>query len=319
MAYDGERGKVVLFGGNTGTLNNETWEWDGVKWEKKDPIANPSARAWHTITYYSAKKRVVLFGGWTDTDPFVSDETWEWDGVNWIQKLPSVKPQSRIKHAMTYDSSRGKAVLLGGQSVANWTWEWDGVNWEKKIVTIGPEQCNSHAIAYDSIRGKVVFYGGYTSTSYLNHDTWEWDGQGNGNAGQVAEINVQASGIFSDEVAMQVKKVTASFFSGGIGYPQGVIKTGVNLMAWYDSEWHTVASNSDGPKAPGLVEWSTSDEKMIWKLMYSGGMNFNFAVVPQAPNGFGHPNCPSDWTAEECDMGMISTEYTEVVLKYRLP
>jgi hypothetical protein len=68
-----------------------------------------------------------------------------------------------------------------------------------------------------------------------------------------------------------------------------------------------------------LVEWNTSDEKMIWKLLYSGGMNFNFAVVPQAPNGFGHPNCPSDWTVEECNMGMVSAEYVELTLRYTLP
>jgi hypothetical protein len=48
-------------------------------------------------------------------------------------------------------------------------------------------------------------------------------------------------------------------------------------------------------------------------------MNFNFAVVAQTPNDIGHPNCPSDWTVEECDMGMVSTEYVEVTLKYTLP
>jgi hypothetical protein len=133
------------------------------------------------------------------------------------------------------------------------------------------------------------------------------------------EIVALASSVLRDTTTAQVKRLTTRFFSGGVGYPQGVITNGVNLMAWYDNEWHTVASNSDGPKSPGLVEWNTTDEKMIWKLLYSGGMNFNFAVVPQAPNGFGHPNCPSDWTAEECDMGMVSTEYVEVVLRYSLP
>jgi hypothetical protein len=135
----------------------------------------------------------------------------------------------------------------------------------------------------------------------------------------VLNVVPKATGVFTDTSGPLVQNLKTKFYSGGIGYPQGVITNGVNLMAWYDNEWHTVASNSDGPKSPGLVEWNTSDEKMIWKLLYSGGMNFNFAVVPVAPNGFGHPNCPSDWTAEECDMGMVSTEYVEVTLRYSLP
>ena len=38
MAYDKNRKKIVLFGGgkaDTDIRYNDTWEWDGEKWEKK--------------------------------------------------------------------------------------------------------------------------------------------------------------------------------------------------------------------------------------------------------------------------------------------
>jgi hypothetical protein len=40
MAYDIDRGRMVMFGGYTGVgfnnPTNETWEWDGSQWEKVD-------------------------------------------------------------------------------------------------------------------------------------------------------------------------------------------------------------------------------------------------------------------------------------------
>jgi hypothetical protein len=219
---------------------------------------------------------------------------------------------------MSYESTRGKVVMFGGANdlkLINETWEWNGLDWTQLRPTVKPSARQEHAMAFDSARGKVVMFGGSSG----GNETWEWDGAANERAGQNVEIAALATDVIGESATAQLTQLTAKFFSGGIGYPQGVVTNGVNLMAWYDNEWHTVASNGDGPKAPGLVEWDTSDEKMIWKMLYSGGMNFNFAVVPQAPNGFGHLNCPSDWTAEECDMGMVSTEYVEVTLKYTLP
>jgi hypothetical protein len=92
----------------------------------------------------------------------------------------------------------------------------------------------------------------------------------------------------------------------------------VKLLAWYDNEWHSLASNSDSAAVPGLVEWSTVDPVMIDKLYFGGGMKYNFAVVPIAPNGFGDPSCV-DPATNHCDMGQVSMEYMEVTVKYVLP
>ena len=62
MAYDSARGRVVLFGGDDGNYDDETWEWDGSVWTQRI-IAGPSPRYFHAMAYDSGRARLVLFGG----------------------------------------------------------------------------------------------------------------------------------------------------------------------------------------------------------------------------------------------------------------
>jgi hypothetical protein len=325
LAYDIAHGVVVLFGGWGGSSDlGDTWTWDGKTWTQKFPSASPPARDYHALAYDSARGKVVLFGGHISSSPYRVNDTWEWDGSNWTQKLPVASPPKREGHALAFDGTRGKAVLFGGVDSDHLSdaWEWNGINWMQKNPAASPPEREAHALVFDNANGRIVLFGGYGRVS-LGHDilsdTWEWDGQGDGKPGQQVEVAVLSTGVLSGGSTASIQKVTARFVSGGAGYPAGTVTNGVNLMAWYCDQWNPLASNIDGPKAPGLVEWYTTDAAMIQKLILNPDHSYNFAVVPQAPNGFGHPNCPSGWTAEECDMGMVSTEYAEVTLKYTLP
>jgi hypothetical protein len=315
LTFDSIREKVVLFG-EKAFLNplNDTWEWDGVDWTQKFPAASPPGRNAFALTYDDAHGRALLFGGYDESNETNLNDTWEWDGVDWAQKFPLASPSKRSWHGLAYDSIRGRVVLFGPTE----TWEWDGAAWMQKFPAMSPPVRSNHALTFDGARGKVVLFGGSIGSIYLD-DTWEWDGQGRGYPGQQVAVAVMSTGVIGGDASADIKQVYIKFISGGAGYPQGVVTNGVNLLAWYDDQWQVLASNSDGPKTPGLVEWTTTDAAAIKKLMLNPKQAFNFAVVPQAPNGFGHPNCPSDWTAEECDMGMVSTEYVEVTLRYTLP
>jgi len=168
MSYDSARGKVVMF------KTDQTWEWDGVNWTRKYPVAQPSARYRNMVTYNSVSGRTILFGGCYTTSPDFTyyKELWEWDGTNWTQINSGTKPSARSGHAMTYDTARGKAVLFGGSQGGNETWEWDGANWTQKNPANKPSARSSHAMTYDTARGKVVLFGG----SQGGNETWEWDG-----------------------------------------------------------------------------------------------------------------------------------------------
>lgn len=69
MAHIG--GDIVLFGGidsldqsksGAHTLFGDTWSWDGSHWTQVQDIG-PTGRWRHTMTYESAEKRIMLFGG----------------------------------------------------------------------------------------------------------------------------------------------------------------------------------------------------------------------------------------------------------------
>ncbi len=187
MAYDSERGVIVLFGGNAkDPLDNymgDTWEWEGNSWTEKLPLLSPSARAMHAMAYDAANGVVVLFGGW-DGGGFL-DDTWLWNGTQWSQVCDQPRcdrPSARQSHKMVYDSVRGVVVLYGGHNAGitlGDTWEWNGATWTERFPAGSPSTRHVHAMSYDCSRGVVVLYGGALSSDGNTpalKDTWEYDG-----------------------------------------------------------------------------------------------------------------------------------------------
>ena len=181
MGYDSVRGRVVMFGGLDGSSLGDTWEFDGLDWENVTPPSNPQAR--YSAALVSLGSRLVLFGGYMGSSAY--GDTWAFDGADWTQAASGERPSARWRHAMAYDSARGKVVMFGGYDASsthlNDTWEFDGVNWAEVTPSgSSPSVRNSHAMAYDSARGKIVLSFGSqsvpTSNGNLLVDTWEWDG-----------------------------------------------------------------------------------------------------------------------------------------------
>jgi hypothetical protein len=154
-------------------------------WRKRR-FENPSARSQHALAFDSARGRLVLFGGYRDGS--FNDETWEWDGCSWGEKVPTDpegdgNPSARSGHSMAYDSARGRVVLFGGSPGAarlnDETWEWDGMSWAKKTPVDpegdgNPSARSGHSMVYDSVRGRLVLFGG--AAGGYDDETWEWDG-----------------------------------------------------------------------------------------------------------------------------------------------
>ena len=63
------------------------------------------------MAYDAARGVTVLFGGYKGRD--TDDETWEWNGTAWTQRVVA-GPSPRRGHAMAYDAARGVTVLFGG-------------------------------------------------------------------------------------------------------------------------------------------------------------------------------------------------------------
>src|SRR5229473_2758607 len=117
MACDSVRNRVVLFGGRSnGVRMADTWEWDGSNWTQISTSSAPSARFWHSMAFDSGLGRTRLFGG-DHVAPFSLgpvNDTWEWDGANWTQDVPSAAPSPRAGQSMAYDSGRARTIVFGG-------------------------------------------------------------------------------------------------------------------------------------------------------------------------------------------------------------
>jgi hypothetical protein len=115
MAYDENRGVVVLFGGLGSEQFGDTWEWDGSQWSLVSPTG-PAARVGHKMVYDRDRGKVILFGGvhYGTADSAYLSDVWEWDGSSW-KLLGKRGIPARFDHAMAYDPVRLQEVVFGGR------------------------------------------------------------------------------------------------------------------------------------------------------------------------------------------------------------
>jgi hypothetical protein len=121
MAYDAERGQVVLFGGCCGpnyAVFGDTWLWNGSAWTKAEPMGLPGGRTGAAMAYERVRKRVVLMGGGTEFGQWFQD-TWSWDGTTWTQVATSESPQAREGAGMAFDEAQRRIILFGGGTFPN--------------------------------------------------------------------------------------------------------------------------------------------------------------------------------------------------------
>ena len=182
LAYDANRGRVVLFGGYAyGSLYGDTWEWNGNTWLSPTVVNPPSPRYGHSFAFAQSNS-CVLFGGNTSTGTSPSSQTWLWNGTTWTLQAPPQSPSARWYHATAHDPIRGQLVLYGGwdgnNSLAD-TWLWNGATWTQASAN-GPGPRHLHSMTFDVSRGRVVLFGGNRSLTGspldILSDVWEWDG-----------------------------------------------------------------------------------------------------------------------------------------------
>jgi len=92
MAYDPDRGVVMLFGGRTGafpyTYFGDFWEWDGARWRQRTTYGTPpSPRSAFGMGYDTLRRTLVLFGGDAGSGDVVSP----WSRGLWEAELDPAK------------------------------------------------------------------------------------------------------------------------------------------------------------------------------------------------------------------------------------
>ena len=184
MAYDRHRRRLMLFGGNRvlfGTENlkdtflDDMWEWDGGHWQALK-VAGPPSRAEAVMIYDTARRCLVLFGGYRVVDGKRTrlGDTWEWDGASWKQ-AGVAGPSPRNGAAMCYDPVRGCAILFGGNGPSGETWTWEGRSWTEVKPVLSAGRFNS-VMVYDESRRRALRFGGWNGKTRVD-ETWSFEGR----------------------------------------------------------------------------------------------------------------------------------------------
>jgi hypothetical protein len=75
-------------------------------------------------------KSVIAFGGFGEGVGQDTNQTWSWDGTNWVLLNPSKSPSARDGMGMAYDPATHEVVMFGGEDLAGKelrdTWKWSG-------------------------------------------------------------------------------------------------------------------------------------------------------------------------------------------------
>lgn len=186
FVYDSDRHIVIAVGGvseSNNVLLNETWEYDGKTWIQKFTSQTPGARRRPSIAYDPVRHVTVLFGGSTEGDTAFFNDTWEYDGNNWVKRSIQNPPSLRNGAIMEYDYNQGKMLLFGGyyydgnMTFYDETWEYDGIRWTQLFPSNHPTTRETASMIYDTNLGRIVLFGGgqYAGSVVFN-DTWVWDG-----------------------------------------------------------------------------------------------------------------------------------------------
>ncbi|HYQ14780.1 MAG TPA: MYXO-CTERM sorting domain-containing protein [Polyangiaceae bacterium] len=187
LAYSSLHGGALLVGGLTDqtydSAQNDVWVWNG-SWTKLEPSGDalPTV-AGHGIAFDSARKVLVLYGGYGADE---NRETWELDAKSWSNRGAfAISPGSLDFFSMTYDAAQKYSLVFGGATPAGHTddtfvpvsrgiYFWNGKGWTSVTAT-RPSARYGMASAFDDKRGRIVLFGGFASGDFSD-ETWEYTG-----------------------------------------------------------------------------------------------------------------------------------------------
>ena len=185
MAYDEERGELLLFGGSEQEIgfvevSARLFRWTGTQWSllednpgSVDPD-KPRESKEVTLVYDAARQRTVLVGGNWEYSGKYNEGTFEWSGDHWVHRIADGSETSpELASPVCY--SPGRQVITMHDPNEG-TWEWDHSGWHLSITSPQPEDRFDFTIGCDEANDRVLLFGGGAGYGEEYNDLWEWDG-----------------------------------------------------------------------------------------------------------------------------------------------
>ena len=255
-----------------------------VNWASCPATIRPGARGHLPMAYDSVRSKLIIFGGFTQSNTLWAPDTWEYSAAaeTWAKVhdglSPGVgNPSARYYHCMVYDTFNNKTVMFGGQlvidiaSLSNETWTWNitGTSWTKETTTGSPSARRSATMVYDSARHVCVLFGGWDGNA--DDETWEY------NAATTTWTKVHAGGSpgdgnpsarYAHSAAYDSARNRMVVFGGGNG-------TGNNAVATETWEWNG-ATATWAKILPALYPAAGASRAMAYdvlraRIIYSAG------------------------------------------------
>lgn len=232
----------------------------------------PVTREQYASAYDPDRDCVVLFGGSDAGSPFTFyNDTWEYDGQNWVQVVTANSPDPRSSSALVYDTVRKVMVLFSGVDATTFfdeTWEYDGTDWTLQTPGASPGGRDTPGMIYDPDRAVTVMFGGQDATTAQN-DTWEY----NGSTWGLISTATSPAGRSVEALVYDTDRNKTVMF-GGI---DGFTTTFYNDTWEYDGTDWTLISTGTSPVS--RCAHAMSYDKSIKQCVMFGGLASDFLTT----------------------------------------
>ena len=144
MVWDAVRQRVVLIAFQWPSFACDTWEWDGTAWLQRTPATVPPPRVDPAAAFDANRGVTVLYGGSVSGSASCRDDTWCWNGTNWVQDTTVHRPEGLAMHELAYLPSRKSVFVFGGatfegtsQVASNELWMLNTLQFPADVASLG--------------------------------------------------------------------------------------------------------------------------------------------------------------------------------------
>ena len=156
-AFDTIRNEMVMFGGESSAVNNETWTWNGTRWTLKNPSTKPDARMLHGMGFSIGEGRTIVSGGQRANGNRFND-TWGWNGTNWTALTNALDHNTASQ--LAYHPTTGTIVQMSGNDGGSLSkihhWKSDAWTFEAGLSY----KKNGGTMAFDPANSEMIIFGG---------------------------------------------------------------------------------------------------------------------------------------------------------------
>lgn len=206
--YDSGSNRLMIFGGSTGTCQNDYHVLQHANTQGGTPTwlaitpagTKPPARTLQASAYDSATNTIIVFGGWNCSTTYFND-VWILSNANDVSAQPAwtllqpagTPPSARESSSAIYDPSSNSLIVFGGdaggKNYFNDIWILSNANgtggtptWTQFLpLNNGPSVRSGHTATYDAANNIMTVYAGSNGTQVLS-DLWMLSGA-NGQTG----------------------------------------------------------------------------------------------------------------------------------------